>query len=120
MGVDQILGARVVLFDGSVVDTDQKDHRELLWGLRGAGLGSFGVISELRIKLYPKFNQQAGVLTFPFTDFGKIAEALGPKKHVPEVFSAELFLANIGTAILVIPMYTYEVERGKKGQPPLI
>ncbi len=48
LGVDQILGARVVNAEGDVVDADA----EMLYGIRGAG-GNFGVIVELTIKVYP-------------------------------------------------------------------
>jgi len=48
LGVDQILGATVVTASGEIVKADQ----ELLGGIRGAG-GSFGVIIEMEIKVYP-------------------------------------------------------------------
>ena len=48
LGVDQIVGAKLVDAKGEVVDTDEK----LLNGIRGAG-GIFGVIVELTIKVYP-------------------------------------------------------------------
>lgn len=61
LGVDQILGARVVLASGQVVDTD--DDQELLWALRGAGCGSFGIVTELRVKVYPIPRMIAGDVT---------------------------------------------------------
>jgi FAD/FMN-containing dehydrogenase len=48
LGVDQILGAKVVNAEGKIVDADEK----LLKGIRGGG-GAFGVIVELTIKVYP-------------------------------------------------------------------
>ncbi|KAJ6039556.1 uncharacterized protein N7446_005131 [Penicillium canescens] len=59
-GVD--LGAKVILAGGYVVDTDQDP--ELLWALRGAGAGTFGVITELRVKVYPVPDLYAGFLAF--------------------------------------------------------
>jgi len=47
LGVDQILGARLVDVSGRIVEADEK----LLKGIRGAG-GIFGVIVELTIKVY--------------------------------------------------------------------
>jgi FAD/FMN-containing dehydrogenase len=43
---DRLLAAEVVLADGSVVSTD--DDPDLLWALRGAGGGQFGVVTRLR------------------------------------------------------------------------
>lgn len=47
LGVDQILGARVVDYQGRIFDADD----ELLYGIRGAG-SAFGVIVSLKIKIY--------------------------------------------------------------------
>ncbi|OHE94942.1 FAD/FMN-containing dehydrogenase [Colletotrichum orchidophilum] len=54
LGADQILGARVVLANGSIVDT--KDHPDLLWALCGAGNGNFGVIGEV-LKKFGEFEK---------------------------------------------------------------
>jgi FAD/FMN-containing dehydrogenase len=48
LGVDQIVGAKVVNSKGDIVDADEK----MLKGIRGAG-GRMGVIGELTIKVYP-------------------------------------------------------------------
>ena len=48
MGVDQIVGAKVVNANGEIQDADE----ELLVGIRGGG-GSLGIIVELTIKVYP-------------------------------------------------------------------
>ena len=48
MGVDQILGAKIVNANGEIRDADE----EMIVGIRGAG-GSLGIIVELTIKVYP-------------------------------------------------------------------
>jgi FAD/FMN-containing dehydrogenase len=45
---DHLIGAQVVLPDGSVVDCDHDHEPDLFWGLRGAGGGQFGVVTSLR------------------------------------------------------------------------
>jgi hypothetical protein len=45
---DRLVGARVVLADGSVVDCDDDREPDLFWALRGAGGGQFGVVTSLR------------------------------------------------------------------------
>ncbi|KAH8168614.1 FAD binding domain-containing protein [Sarocladium implicatum] len=48
LGCDQIIGARVILANGKIVDADER----LLKALRGAGT-AFGAIVELQIKVLP-------------------------------------------------------------------
>jgi FAD/FMN-containing dehydrogenase len=48
LGVDQILGAKIVDAKGEI----QTANEELLVGIRGGG-GSLGIIVELTIKVYP-------------------------------------------------------------------
>jgi FAD/FMN-containing dehydrogenase len=45
---DRLVGAQVVLADGSVVNCDGDHHPDLFWALRGAGGGQFGVVTSLR------------------------------------------------------------------------
>jgi len=45
---DRLVGAQVVLADGSVVRCDRDHEPDLFWALRGAGGGQFGVVTSLR------------------------------------------------------------------------
>lgn len=58
LGVDQIMGATVIDSNGDIIHADG----DLLKGIRGAG-GSFGVIVDLTIKVYP-LNSVSVDLTF--------------------------------------------------------
>lgn len=49
LGIDQIVGAQYVNAAGELVE---EATEEALVGLRGGG-GSFGIITELTIKVYP-------------------------------------------------------------------
>jgi hypothetical protein len=51
---DRLVGAQVVLPDGSVVDCDHDREPDLFWGLRGAGGGQFGVVTSLRFDTVPE------------------------------------------------------------------
>jgi FAD/FMN-containing dehydrogenase len=51
---DRLVGAQVVLADGSVVDCDHDREPDLFWGLRGAGGGQFGVVTSLRFATVPE------------------------------------------------------------------
>ncbi|KAJ6086684.1 hypothetical protein N7467_005598 [Penicillium canescens] len=95
-GVDQILGARVVLAGGHIVDTDQEP--ELLWALRGAGAGTFGVVTELRVKVYTVPRLYAGFLAFPLADaatvLGRVEKLLN--ENFPDEFSGDAIAAHPG------------------------
>lgn len=84
-GVDQILGARVVLAGGRVVDTNEDP--ELLWALRGAGAGTFGIVTELRVKVYPVPKLYAGFLAFPLAEAATVMDRI--EKLLEDNFSDE-------------------------------
>ncbi|KAK1979065.1 hypothetical protein LZ30DRAFT_192823 [Colletotrichum cereale] len=94
LGADQILGARVVLADGKTVDTD--DHPDLLWALRGAGNGNFGIVVELRVKLYPQTGFLAGLLAFPAAEAGDVLTGFGKfQRELPINFTGEATHATL-------------------------
>jgi FAD binding domain-containing protein/berberine-like enzyme len=59
-----VLSAEVVTADGEVVRADHETNRDLFWALRGGG-GSFGVVTQVEIALYPVAEAYAGWLAWP-------------------------------------------------------
>ncbi|GKT66259.1 FAD/FMN-containing dehydrogenase [Colletotrichum tofieldiae] len=110
LGVDQILGARVVLANGETVDTD--DHPDLLWALRGAGNGNFGIVVELRVKVYPQTGFLAGFLGFPSAQAGDVLTEFGKfEKELPINFTGEashLTLPGVGPVLAWLFAWTSE------------
>jgi hypothetical protein len=53
MGADNLLQARVVLPNGTFVTTNECQHPDLFWALRGGGAGTFGIIVEATVKAFP-------------------------------------------------------------------
>jgi FAD/FMN-containing dehydrogenase len=57
MACDNLIGAEVVVTSGSdgakAIEVDLKHHSDLLWALRGAGNGNFGIVTSLTYKVTP-------------------------------------------------------------------
>jgi len=59
LSIDNILGAEVVLADGSVVTADENTNDDLYRAIRGGG-GNFGVVTQLKLRLHPISTVVAG------------------------------------------------------------
>jgi len=55
MNCEGLVGATVVLGDGEIVNiqTDYTDNKDLLWALKGGGGMSYGIVTELQLKVFP-------------------------------------------------------------------
>lgn len=49
LGCDQIIGAKIVNAQGDEVEASP----DVLYGIRGAQGGPFGIVTELKLKVYP-------------------------------------------------------------------
>ena len=79
-----VLSVEVVTADGEVVRADPETSPELLWALRGGG-GSFGVVTEVEIALYPVTEAYAGWLVWPMERAGEVLGAwAGWTRDLPE------------------------------------
>ncbi|KAK2013451.1 hypothetical protein LZ32DRAFT_617576 [Colletotrichum eremochloae] len=102
--------ARIVLVNGMTMDTD--DHPDLLWVLRGAGNGNFGIVFELRIKLYPQTGFLAGMLRFATAEAGDVLTKLGEfERELPINFTGKathLALPGVGPVLAWLFAWTLE------------
>ena len=48
-----ITAANVVTADGNLVVANEQQNADLLWAIRGAGPGFFGIVTQYELKLYP-------------------------------------------------------------------
>jgi FAD/FMN-containing dehydrogenase len=73
LACDHLVGATLVLADGSVLEVDEDREPELLWGLRGGG-GNFGIATELRFALREVPALHAGLALWPAEDAVEVLE----------------------------------------------
>jgi FAD/FMN-containing dehydrogenase len=71
LSIDNIVGAQVVLADGSVVEADESSEPDLFWALRGGG-GNFGVVTSIRSRLHPVGDVVAGPMFWDLDAAGDI------------------------------------------------
>jgi FAD/FMN-containing dehydrogenase len=64
LSIDNILGAELVLADGSVVQANENENPDLYWAIRGGG-GNFGVATKIQARLHPVDTVVAGPMFWP-------------------------------------------------------
>ncbi len=65
--IDNLIGADVVLADGSFVRADATHHEDLFWALRGGG-GNFGVVTSFTFRGSPVSTVVAGPMLWQLDD----------------------------------------------------
>jgi FAD/FMN-containing dehydrogenase len=93
-----VLAAEVVTADGGVVRADAETNPDLFWALRGGG-GSFGVVTEIEIALFPVSEAFAGWLMWPIE---RAAEVLGAWAEWTRVVPEEV--TSIGRLLQIPPL----------------
>jgi FAD binding domain len=92
---DRLVGARIVLADGRVIDCDEHHEPDLFWALRGAGTGHFGVVTSLVFRPIPVPTVATTFhLEWPFADAASVAQAwMVWSPPAPEAVSASMVVA---------------------------
>jgi FAD/FMN-containing dehydrogenase len=91
---DHLRAAQVVLADGRIIGCDSQHDAELFWALRGAGAGSFGVVTELVFQPVPAPVVTVFHLAWPFSQATAVTRAwLGWAGTAPGQITASLTLA---------------------------
>ncbi|KAH7191829.1 uncharacterized protein B0J16DRAFT_410603 [Fusarium flagelliforme] len=117
MGVDQILGAKIVNANGEIQDADG----EMLVGIRGGG-GSLGIIVELTIKVYPISTILFSTIIFESSDlpttltsYTNYYENLLAKNQLPIHLQLQPFILeipNLGTVLMIGATWHGDKEEG--------
>jgi FAD/FMN-containing dehydrogenase len=113
---DNLLSARVVLADASVVVASERENQDLLWALRGGGSG-FGVVTEMTLALHHLPKVLTGMVFFA------LDRAPAAMRTAQELIDAQpidlgLFMGFAmgptgAPALFLAPLWTSEHSRGE-------
>ncbi len=132
LAIDNLVGAEVVLADGSVVKASESDHPDLLWALKGGG-GNFGIVTEFKFRLS---HIGPDVLTaqvfYPFDAARDVAQAYRDfMRNAPDDVGADLFFLPVpagepfpedlhgSTTVAIVACYTGKPEDAEEVLRPL-
>ena len=51
LGCQSVIGGRVVLWNGEILDVNQETHPQMLYAMRGGAVAEAGVVTEIRLQL---------------------------------------------------------------------
>jgi FAD/FMN-containing dehydrogenase len=92
--LDRLVGAQVVLADGSLVDCSVDELPDLFWALRGAGAGNFGVVTSFGFDPLPAPTMTNFQLLWSYADAAAVIAAWQTwSPSGPDELSADLALA---------------------------
>jgi FAD/FMN-containing dehydrogenase len=75
MAADHVVGAEVVLADGSAVRCSAQQHPDLFWALRGGSGGNFGVVTSFEVTPVSAPRMVNYNLTWPWASAASVIEA---------------------------------------------
>jgi FAD/FMN-containing dehydrogenase len=122
LAADNLLGAEVVLADGSIVDTDAEHEPDLFWALRGGG-GNFGVVTSARIRLHPVPTVVTGSIFYPISQASRVLADLGEiLQGGPDELTVDVGLlpgADGAPTVYVAPTWSGNLDEGAAENGPV-
>jgi FAD/FMN-containing dehydrogenase len=121
LALDSLVGAEVVLADGSVVGARPDREEELFWALRGGG-GNFGVVTAMRHRVHNVPSVHSGILIYPFGEATTVLAGCAEiAARAPDELTAQIGLAaGLGGApvVMVVPTWCGQPEEGEAQLAP--
>jgi FAD/FMN-containing dehydrogenase len=126
LAVDSVRSVELVTANGDVIRASDTENTDLFWAVRGGGAGTFGVVTEVEIELFPVATVFAGNLMYPATMtrevFTRYREWV---KDAPEELTSSVLIMNFPpipevpeflrgqSFVMVRGCYTGDLEKGK-------
>jgi FAD/FMN-containing dehydrogenase len=116
LGLDNLLGAEIVLADGRIVTASDDSETELFWASRGGG-GNFGVITSMQHRVHELSSVRAGLLLFPFAEAATVLQASADiAASAPDELTVQLGIA-VGPdghpVVMVMPTWCGPPNQGE-------
>lgn len=111
---DNLVGARLVVADGSIVEA--ADDPDLLWALRGGG-GNFGAVTRFDMALHPVGPMYGGSTTIPLEDGASMRRWSQLMREAPDELLPMVVLLrdDDGTALLQLQFaYAGDASSGER------
>jgi hypothetical protein len=116
LGLDNLIGAELVLPDGRCLSVSATENADLFWALRGGG-GNFGVVTSMKMRLHPVDQVLAGRIVFPFSDARSVLTGFATMMaSAPDELGAAVALVsgpNGDPAIVLAPCWSGDIDDGK-------
>lgn len=94
LSIDNVIGAEIILDDGTVCKIDDENYPDLFWAIRGGG-GNFGVVTSLTIRLHDAKPLLAGSILFNGSDAMQVLQGLDKIiAAAPSQFAVDSILAT--------------------------
>ena len=65
MAIDNLLGAEMVLADGTIVTVNADEYPDLFWAIRGGG-GNFGIVTKFHLRIHRLTQILGGLVVYPY------------------------------------------------------
>ncbi|KAF9165463.1 hypothetical protein DFQ26_009916 [Actinomortierella ambigua] len=103
MASDNVVGMRLITANGTILNVNATTQPDLFWALRGAGGGSFGLVTEFQIQAYKAPRKVTTVLiNYPLTKYSEVLDAYADlAQTATEDLMAEMNLHAEGIEIQV-------------------
>lgn len=95
---DNVVALRFVSAKGELVQVDANTNPDLFWALRGAGLGSFGIVTAFKFNMY-KITDEVTTFdyTFPASNYKNVMKGFSTwASTAPDEVTVELNWASSG------------------------